>query len=463
MRNCFLLTSIFFILLSHNAFSSNYLIINNISIVGNKTTKSYVILRELTFKRCDSIAEDAIDEQLKLSRENLLNTSLFNFVTIDKQIEGELLNITITVVERWYTWPSIVLQYADRNFAAWLRNGNLQRTKIGFAIDRYNFLGRSQHLMFSMVFGYVNQFILSYRNIAIDKDKKQFIGADFWYSQQDELIYNTKNNKPEYFKFAYQPVYQEKKIFVNYTYRPYFYGQHNFFINYLEYNIADTISKLNKNFFDNQTSRKNYLKFDYIYSYDRRDSKAYPLHGFFYSLDLDEINTLPLSSSAYFSNTIYSDLYWYDELTPKIFYAGAFNFKVSATTGDSYFIDKALGYYYNMHGFEYNIIDGQHFVMFRNLIKFNLIPTRASDFKFLLIPKFSKIHYALYANLFADCGYVSSTLPENGNTYANKFLYSGGVGLDLVTYYDLTLRFEYSVTRFGVQGFYINLSAPINK
>jgi hypothetical protein len=36
-----------------------------------------------------------------------------------------------------------------------------------------------------------------------------------------------------------------------------------------------------------------------------------------------------------------------------------------------------------------------------------------------------------------------------------------GIGIDMVTYYDIVLRFEYSVTRQGDRGFFISFEADI--
>ena len=60
----------------------NGIVVDSVVIVGNKQTKAKIIFRELTFKIGDTIQTWDFGNRLGNSRQNLLNTSLFNFVTI---------------------------------------------------------------------------------------------------------------------------------------------------------------------------------------------------------------------------------------------------------------------------------------------------------------------------------------------------------------------------------------------
>jgi hemolysin activation/secretion protein len=77
--------------------------------------------------------------------------------------------------------------------------------------------------------------------------------------------------------------------------------------------------------------------------------------------------------------------------------------------------------------------------------------------------KFKNLQYAFYLNAFADAGYVVNKFTEN-NPLNNKMLYSWGLGLDFVTYYDMVFRFEYAFTYNSyesINGFYIAFGMPI--
>jgi hypothetical protein len=204
-----------------------------------------------------------------------------------------------------------------------------------------------------------------------------------------------------------------------------------------------------------------FLTFDYVYSNDKRDIKAYPFKGSYFELLIGQTISVPFSKNSFLSTQIVPGFYKYFEINKNIYYAAGFNLKLSYNSTYSYLYSKGLGYKFNLHGFEYNTIEGQHFIIFRNLLKFAVLKPRISEISFIPLKKFNKIHYALYFNVYADFGYVANKYRTPDNSYANKFLYSGGAGLDLVTYYDRTLRVEYSINGFGKAGFYFHLSAPI--
>src|SRR5579862_4395450 len=78
-------------------------VIASIKIEGNYITKTSIILRELTFKQGDTIPSNAWAEKSLRSRNNIMNTGLFNFADIDtltNPMGGT--NVTIEVVEQWY-------------------------------------------------------------------------------------------------------------------------------------------------------------------------------------------------------------------------------------------------------------------------------------------------------------------------------------------------------------------------
>jgi outer membrane protein assembly factor BamA len=440
------------------------LIIKEINVSGNRTTRERIIIRELTFHKGDTISISAIEDKVIRSRENLLNTSLFNYVTITKIVTPpDILDINIIVEERWYTWPAVILKYDDRNFSSWLRSKDLSRSKYGFSVEKYNCFGRKENLKITLLFGYATQFSVSYRNIALDRNRKHFIGGDIEFVRQDEIIVNTKNNEPVHFMSKFHSVFEQEKYTLNYTYRPYIYDLHNVYLNYFKYNIADTIAKLNPDYLLVNKSSLNCFTLDYVFSRDKRDSKAYPLKGSYFEVLISQTISLPLSKSSFSSTMIVPNFYKYFEIGSRLYYATAINLKLSASNTYSYFYSKSLGYIYNMNGYEYNTIEGQYYFVFKNLMKIAVLKPKVTKVPFIPLKKFNKIHYALYFNVFGDCGYVSNKYKTADNSYANRFLYSGGAGLDLVTYYDRTFRAEYSINGFGRAGFYFHLTAPINK
>jgi len=81
------------------------LVIGQIQVSGNETTRLQVILKELPFRSGDTIASDELMRLVELGRQNLLKTSLFNFVYVNTQSDSlSTVDVSIRVEERWYWW-----------------------------------------------------------------------------------------------------------------------------------------------------------------------------------------------------------------------------------------------------------------------------------------------------------------------------------------------------------------------
>jgi len=58
-------------------------IVGQIQLEGNDVTRDKIVLREMEFQSGDTLLLSKLCAMSKLSKENLLNRSLFNFVYID--------------------------------------------------------------------------------------------------------------------------------------------------------------------------------------------------------------------------------------------------------------------------------------------------------------------------------------------------------------------------------------------
>jgi hemolysin activation/secretion protein len=119
------------------------------------------------------------------------------------------------------------------------------------------------------------------------------------------------------------------------------------------------------------------------------------------------------------------------------------------------------GKYDFIRGYDLYTIKGDQMYYFRSNIKYELVKPNVKKTK----PgqeknKFKSMQYAFYLNFFADAGYVTNRYTEN-NPLNNKMLYSWGLGIDFVTYYDMVLRFEYAFTSVGTNGFFFGFGMPI--
>ncbi len=127
-----------------------------------------------------------------------------------------------------------------------------------------------------------------------------------------------------------------------------------------------------------------------------------------------------------------------------------------------YFNIRGLGYMKDyISGYELFVIDGSSYSLFKSNIKYRLFKTE-KKLSFLPTEKIRSIPLALYLKTYFDTGYVVDQTNNPGNAIlANQWLWGGGVGFDLVTYYDLVFRFEYSVNKQLQTGLFLSLKAAI--
>ena len=110
--------------------SDTHIVIDAVELTGNKTTKDFIILRELPFSVGDTLPVSDFPEQLRLAKENLNNLLLFNFLEITPLASvdnPELITLVIQVEERWYIWPLIEVKLEERNLSTWLQNWILKK------------------------------------------------------------------------------------------------------------------------------------------------------------------------------------------------------------------------------------------------------------------------------------------------------------------------------------------------
>jgi hypothetical protein len=107
-----------------------------------------------------------------------------------------------------------------------------------------------------------------------------------------------------------------------------------------------------------------------------------------------------------------------------------------------------------MPGYEYYVIDGVaggflKTTFSRELFKFNIPLPKLKHETINYIP------FRIYGKIFGDAGYAYNPQPGS-NFLNNRMLYSGGLGLDIVTLYDISVRLEWSFNQIGQNGLYLH-------
>lgn len=443
---------------------NDYIVVSEVIIKGNDVTKESIILRELTFSVGDTLDIVRWEEEKKISHENILNTTLFNFVTLEEKTDGtddKGVVLLIDVTERWYLWVYPYVAYSDRNLNAWYEANDITRFSYGFEMKYKNFLGMKNDLNLTLISGYNQNYALSY-DIPYVTDKQTF-GFEFGvgYKRDKEVSYLTENNKILYFngddKFARQSAF----AFIEPYYR---FGHRNkLFLNFSYNNTLyhDTLSYLNSDFSSSEGTRFQYFALTATFKNDYRDEQNYPLSGHYFELLVEKFGFGIFETSP---DVLYGKITadWYQPIKGRWYWASNLTLKMSNDCDAPYFFNQGLGYKNDyVRTYELYVVDAMNFALVKNNLKFAILNPVTKYLPLIKNERFGKIHFALYANVFFDFAY-SWKVPERPTSFLdNKFIFGTGVGLDFVTYYDKVLRLEYGVNDMGETGLFIHFVAPI--
>jgi len=467
MTACLMLLG-FKIALAQPGASAKSVIVGSISISGNEKTKEQIISRELLFATGDTLAREEFAMLVYHSRQNVLNTSLFNFVTIDTVLSRNqdnllLAEVKIILLERWYIWPVPIMKITDRNLNAWWQSHDFSRINYGLDVKWYNFTGRMDELDAVVQFGKNRRFSLAYRNPYIDRNKHLGIGFEAGYSKNREVGYGTLNDKLV-FAFVPEGLSYNKYLVVNGYYRKNVYTIHELKAGVQLFGFSDSLLVLNHEYSYPDVKKPIFLNVYYKLKVDHRDIKYYPLKGWYADMELNK-------SGLGFGFEKPVDIAWakvtaryYAQMAAHWYTGISVTGKVSSAGWQPYFLMQGLGYNRDyVRGYEYNVIDGRHFGVIRSNIKYAIVPERTRNIGLIPTPKFSRIHYALYLTAFADAGYVWQ--PQRTGQYNNQLprtlLAGAGIGIDMVTYYDKIVRIEYAVNKSGKSGIFIHFISGI--
>jgi outer membrane protein assembly factor BamA len=456
-----------------------YIKITGTVITGNKLTKDRIIIRELDFRIGDSLSTfqkgskinfndkrfvqgDSSELRLRMqySRENIINTKLF--LTVDMSLEqtgGNNYRLIIDVNERHYWWIFPVPKLNAPNFNEWLRHIDWSDLSIGLFFSHNNLWGLSHQGAVVGLMGKSWAFGLGYYIPWIGRGQKVGLRMAAGYENMYLLEYGSVENKRQML-YAYNSL-QAVKCDISLNIRPGHYNYSTIKLSGDFITISDSAYRLNSTYLAKNKKSNVSLSLYGDYYYDSRNSKSYPLKGNLLRVFIKKIGLGLVSKDV---DLFYYgiDFHFYQTLSKKFYVAEMV--KAENQAGEN------APYYYQLNmtsnndfirGYDLYTLKGDQMYYFRSNVKYELIKPGLKKVK----PgqeknKFTALQYAFYLNAFADCGYVVNTFTEN-NPYCNKMLYSWGLGIDFVSYYDLVLRFEYAFTSIGTNGFFIAFGMPI--
>ncbi|MCR6719355.1 MAG: hypothetical protein NVV59_03475 [Chitinophagaceae bacterium] len=429
-------------------------VVRNIVVEGNKRTKESIILRELFFKSGDAMLLQDLVRRFEGSRQQLMNTALFHEVVVAlKSFSGYDVDVIIIVKERWYIWPVPYFKPVDRNLNQWLveQNASLKRVNYGLKMIHNNTTGHNDKLRIWLIYGYTRQLTMSYDRPYIDKKMRWGLNMFVTAGKNREINYNTIDDKQAFLKQDDRYLRKFMGATTELYYRPKIRTKHRFGFGYSREDIADTVVALNPHYFTDQRKRVEYPEFYYGMTYYNLDYIPYPTRGHAAEIMLTKkgfskaMNLWQLSVKASGN--------W--PMGRKSFVSLNGFGTVKLPFSQPFYNRKLLGYSdVFMQGYEYYVIDGMaggyiKAALGRKIFDFNVgIPGTRK-----LAPR--RIPFNIYTRLYGNAGYIYNKYPGE-NFLSNRMLYSAGIGLDIVTIYDFTFKFEWSFNQLGQNGIFLH-------
>jgi len=432
-------------------------LIYQIVVEGNNITRQSVILREIGIREGDLIAVDSMDllkEQVKL---RLFNLQLFNEVDQECTFmpDGHTVRWTIRVRERWAIIPSFIFQFADRNFNTWFvkEDHDLRRTSVGLTGTDKNFRGNLETLAVTVQDGYTRKLGISYMRPYANSGQTNGFGCAVSLSQSRQVYYATDSNKLVYAGSYSGPVLQRQlEAGISYSYRPAYADRHIFQLSYKDYQVSDTILRLNPDYFAGNSHHARFVELSYRYEYNGVDNWNYSLTGYKVVGNVVGRQGLEgLHSQAW----AMIEAGMFRNPAPRWYCSFILRGRLMYPHDQPYYFLGGLGTQTDyVRGYEYYIIDGYNYGVLRVDLKREVF----NKVKYFSIKYFTAAPIRIYPKLFADAGYISS--PSPGNSFlSNRLLYSYGAGVDIVTLYDIKIRIEFAWNHLKQNGLYLHFNS----
>ncbi len=440
-----------------------FVVVDHIIIEGNIKTKESMILRELDISTGDTLYSGLAETTLLRNKNKIINTNLF--VTVDvniQKINTQSAYLLIKVTERWYIFPMLIFELADRNFNEWWveRGRSMSRINYGFKLAHKNFRGRGEQLRATAQFGFTKRFELGYSIPYLDMAQKHGIGFDVSYSQNKSIAYQTAEHKLDYTDS--ESILRERfTAGIRFTRRNKYYWFHSLEAKYNTNSVDDTIASLNPDYFLDGRTRQRYVRMAYQLTYDKRDIAAYPLRG--HLLMVNVARSGFIRREDLHLTTLLTDISVYRPLTNKYFWTASLRGKLSSPGKQPYFNIQGLGYGQNyVRGYEYYVVDGQNYGLAKLTVKRELFYIETNISEYMPLRQFQTIPMALYLKIYGDAGYVKNDTYNVENNYlANTLLYGYGIGIDFVTFYNTVFRVDFSMNKQKQTGFFFHFVRDI--
>ena len=244
---------------------------------------------------------------------------------------------------------------------------------------------------------------------------------------------------------------------INLTKRQNFYTTHSVGLSYNRFNVNDTILQLNPNYYLDGSTQQSYLQLGYNFVCDKRDVQYYPLKGYRFE---GNVSKLGISSFDDVNVTsVYANVMYFKPLSKRFYADLTVSGRIFYGKKQPYAQAQGLGYGTDLlRGYQLYVIDGQSYGLVKPTIKYELFKVE-KHLKWIPLAQFRTFPVSAYVRVYTDMGYISDkNAARTNNQLANQFLYTTGIGIDIVSFYNLVLQFDYSINKQYERGFFFGIN-----
>jgi len=363
--------------LEARSMSDSILIVGDIQIFGNYTTKEYIIFREMSMQLGDTLTQEAIDRD----RNNIYNLGLFNKVDVEYSVSQNWASIFIIVSERWYfiPYPILGIKYRDP-----------EKLYYGLGVMHKNFRGRNEQLYLNLGLGYDRWLTLGYQNPKITNDDDIYFSSTFTIQK----VHNLSSNFGEY---------ENSNIFFSGTIGKRF-GLYQALYGTVGYEVWQ-VNEPHLNRTVSSSGRDAFLTISMQYKYDTRDNREYTTDGTLISLGIGKSG---------FGESDMNLTRWSYDLRQFFGFNSGSSAGVRTTGSFTWggvippYRHIFFGYDERIRGYFYKVFEAENRIGMNAELRLPILLPRYLEIDFLGIPEFQKLRYGLYFAVFVDAGKIWS-------------------------------------------------------